>query len=122
MPSPETDSPTPPMFTEAQIRRLKVAVIAMGLVLVLGFLVVIGRIVQLASRQPAGPDRPVASAAVKPAVGLMVPPGAVVRTIALDGDRIAVQYDSPEGPGISVVDLRTGETLTRIRIGPESPR
>jgi hypothetical protein len=44
------DATPPPMFSDKQLRRLKVAVIVMGLVLIVGFGVVIGRIIYLVNR------------------------------------------------------------------------
>jgi len=106
----------PPFLTESQIRKLRIAVIAMGAVLLLGFAVVIGRIVQLMSRVPSAAD----AIAVPPSVQapseikLALPQGAVVRTLSLAGNRLAVHFESPSASGVAIVDLATGRTVHTI--------
>lgn len=118
-----------------QIRALRMAVFVMGIVLIVGFLAVIGRIVYLASRTPAqapaqavaaggaspGPAVAPGSAAValKPEALLELPADANVRSLSLSGERLAVQYTSPRGDGIAVLDLVTGRVVSRVRITPE---
>jgi phage shock protein PspC (stress-responsive transcriptional regulator) len=97
-------------------RNLKIAVIAMGVLIVLGVLTVIGRIIYLASR-PAGQ---VTTLAASPRLAL--PAAASVRSVALSGDRLVVHYDAPTGSGISVLDLASGRVLTRVELVPEPPR
>jgi hypothetical protein len=104
----------------AHVRLLKIAVIVMGILILMGIVAVVARIVYLvspSSRQPA-------LSGASPASGqrLALPPGAVVRQVALSGDRLAVHYDGPEGPGIAVIDILTGSTVGRITIVPEPPR
>ena len=115
MPSPATDDPQPsdeipPMYTPSQLRLLKWAVIGMGVILLLGFMAVIGRIVWLVNQAP----RPASQATATAAPPLVAPPplalpkGAIVRHIALSGHRLAVHYESPAGAGIRIIDLATG--------------
>ncbi len=91
----------PDMFTPQQIRMLKVAVIGMGVILLLGFALVIGRIVYLVNATPRT-DAP--GTALAPAA-LALPAGASVRHIAVSGTRLAVHFEGPAGSGIRIVDL-----------------
>lgn len=103
-------------FTPRQLRALKIAVVVMGIILIVGFAAVIGRIAYLVMRgntfQPAA-ARPLVQSAHLP-----LPPGATVRSMSLAGDRLAVHYDSPGGPAIVILDLVTGSTLSRIDLSP----
>lgn len=120
---PESGQSTaPPMFTDAQIRRLKFAVIGMGILLVLGFLTVIGRIVYLVSRSSPTVDRPVAATAVKQDVRLAMPQGAVVRHVSVSGNRLAVHYEWPAGAAVAVVDLATGNVVSTVELAPGAGR
>ena len=110
----------PPMFTDAQLRRLKAAVIIMGVVLILGFGVVIFRIIHLLGR--AGPPAPTSSApatlsAPRPEVVLELPEGAQARHVSLAGDQLVIHYDAPSGGAIAIVDLATGR-VQRVRLVP----
>jgi hypothetical protein len=118
---PERQAP-PDMFTPAQIRKLKIAVIGMGAVLLAGFALVIGRIIYLVNAVPR-PDAPVAGK-VSPATTLALPAGATVRHIAISGNRLAVHFDAPGGVGIRIIDL-SGATPTvtiPVTAEPEAQR
>lgn len=108
MDSPNPDGAAPrPMFTPAQIRALKIAVIGMGVVLLAGFALVIGRIIYLVNSAPSAEAVQRAAVAAAPAP-LALPAGAVVRQIAISGNRLAVHYEAPSGAGLRVLDLATG--------------
>jgi hypothetical protein len=120
------DATPPPMFSDKQLRRLKVAVIVMGLVLIVGFGVVIGRIIYLVNRMEPPPlgsapaETAPSAGAASADVTLSVPAGAVVRHLSIAGDRLAVHYDSPGGSGIVVVNPASGQVIRRIRLTPEA--
>ena len=116
-------------LTPSQVRLLKIAVIAMGLMILAGLAAVIGRVIYLASGTQKQATR-VASVPGVPslAVGrgasalrLALPPQSVVRHLALSGDRLAVHFESPAGAGIAVLDATTGAMLSRIELVPEVP-
>lgn len=92
---------------------LKFVVVALGVVMVAGLALVIGRIIYLASAPPA---QPVASSTVSSNQTLQLPHGAEVRSISLSGNQIAVHYEMPEGSGIAVLDLATGRQATHVSI------
>jgi hypothetical protein len=92
---------------------LKFIVVALGVLLVAGLAIVIGRIIYLASAPPA---QPVASSPVSANQTLQLPPGSEVRSISLSGNQMAVHYEMPEGSGIAVLDLSTGRKATHVSI------
>jgi hypothetical protein len=103
------------VFTPRQVRILKIAVIAMGILLVGGFAFVLAAIVYQASRSGQGRQ----SAASPVATELHIPKEATIDTLALDGDRLALHLNSAAGSEIVVLDLATGRTLARVRLTPE---
>lgn len=113
---------TPPLPDGPGVRALKLAVIAMGVMIVLGVLTVIGRIVYLASQGPRQASSTAVSSRLAPAARLALPSGAHVRQVSLAGDRLAVHYESAAGSGIAVIDLVSGAVLSRIDVVPEVPR
>lgn len=102
---------------ERQIRMLRIAVIAMGVILVLGFITVIARIVYLVNRSSE-----TTTVASPQAARLALPAGASVRSMSLTGHRLAVHYEGPGGGGIVILDLQTGKPVSRVEIVPETPR
>lgn len=119
----------PPFLTDTQIRRLKVAVIVMGIVLLLGFAVVVLRIVQLSQRAatspPAGPAAAIATpgggtAEARRDIEARLPGGATVRSVSASGDRLLVHYESGAGGGVLIVDLGTG-AIQRVTFGAAAP-
>jgi hypothetical protein len=150
----EDDEPTPAfdLFTARpedppNIRFLRRLVIGLGVVMVAMLIVVIGRIVYLATRPPAGATvtvgQPIGATAGASAVGgsalgtgaagaipeaarpltadiaLSLPAGAKVRAHSLFGTRLAVHYEAPAGEGIVVLDLETGRAASHVRLrGP----
>lgn len=109
--------PEPPF-----VRWLKVAVVAMGIMIVLGVLGVIARIVYMASQGPRPPSAIAGSARLAPGSSLAIPAGHTVRQVSLSGDRLAIHYEGPGGGGIAVVDLATGQVLSRVQLVPEVPK
>lgn len=104
-------------FSPAQLRILKIAVVVMGVILVLGFAAVIGRIAYLVTRTA----KPAASAAIAKDLRLPLPEGAAVRSLALSGDRLAVHFETHAGPGVAILDLLTGELITHVQLVPSGP-
>jgi hypothetical protein len=102
-------------FSPGQLRILKIAVVVMGVILVLGFAAVIGRIAYLVTRtaKPVGQ-----SATIARDLRLPLPEGAAVRSLALSGDRLAVHFETHAGPGVAILDLLTGEPIAHIKLVP----
>ncbi len=107
------------VFNARQVRILKRAVIAMGILLVGGFVLVLSAIVYQASRLgESGAPEAARAAAGLPAAEIAVPVGAgtTVSGVTLDGDRMAVQLDGPDGAEIAVIDLASGRMVSRVRL------
>lgn len=117
VPSPMPDTPG--------VRALKFAVIGMGVLIVLGVLTVIGRIVYLANqgpRQASSVASAVSGARLAAMSKLSLPAQSHVRQVSLSGDRLAVHYEGATGSAIAIVDLVTGNVISRIEVVPEVPR
>ena len=97
---------------------LKLVVIALGILLVAGLAIVIGRIIYLASVPSA---QHVASSMVSSNQTLQLPPGSEVRSVSLSGNQMAVYYEMPEGSGVAVLDLATGRKATHVSIVSAPP-
>jgi Family of unknown function (DUF6476) len=108
-----------PLMSPDQERWLRRAVIVMGVLLVVGIATVIGRVIYLSTTgtsQGAGAGNLAARAA------LALPAGAEIRSISLSGSRLAVHYGVGTQPAIAVLDLTSGQTVSRVDIVPEAPR
>ena len=109
------------------IRSLYVKLL-LSAMLVVGLLTVIARIVYLASRPPAQATAVAGAAAgsapgagllpLQPEALLELPADASVKALSLSGERLAVQYISPRGDGIAVLDLTTGRVVSRVKLAP----
>jgi hypothetical protein len=108
----------PSMYTPAQLRLLKIAVIGMGVILLAGFTIVIGRIIYIVNSAPETKPamaQPASPSLVAPAA-LALPKGAVVRHLAISGSRLAIHFEGPSGSGVQVVDLVPGGSTVTIPI------
>ncbi|MCG8558393.1 MAG: hypothetical protein MI824_01220 [Hyphomicrobiales bacterium] len=109
------------VFNARQVRLLKIAVIIMGILLVGGFAFVMSAIVYQASHlgqsepEPVSLDR-AADRPLAPEIALPVGSGTTVSGMTLDGRRMAVQLDGPNGSEIAVIDLGSGRVVSRIRL------
>ena len=113
------------MFTDRQIRMLKLAVIGMGAILLAGFALVIGRIIYLVNKPPPQAEATAPAAMSQSASGLTgniappalaLPAGAAVRHLAISETHLAVHFDAPAGSGLKLFDLRNGTWSKTITI------
>ena len=82
----------------------------MGIVMVLLFLVLIGSVIWKSThRQQADNGKP------PPVTDLGLPPGTVVQSMVLTGDRLAVST----GSEVIVVDIRKNVILSRVRVSKQ---
>jgi hypothetical protein len=119
---PETTSLPGQIFTPRQVRILKVAVIAMGILLVGGFAFVLAAIVYQASRPAqvgAGTSTPVSLGQGGLSIDLPVPRDVSVGGLSLDGNRLAVQLNGSAGPEIAIIDLASGKIVAQVRLKPQ---
>jgi len=93
------------------MRALKILVVVMGILIVVGLAVVVITIVNRTSRVAV--EVPLQTA---PAT-LAIPAGSRIAETALDGDRLLVRLQMPDGTArILVVDSATGKVLRRIDV------
>ena len=112
-------TPVADSFSPRQIRMLRMAVIGMGVIIVVALVAIAARVFYLVSGRPS---QAAATTATAGDARLALPAGAVIRNIAVAGDRLAVHYDAPGGAGIAVLDLASGRPAGRVSIVPEVPR
>jgi hypothetical protein len=125
-PSSDTENATPGEdVTRKRTERLLVFIVSfLGLLIVAGITAVVLRIIYLSSTSPAQRELSQVEGSAAPAAGLPspdrldLPAGAVVKSVSLDGDRLAVHYEAPSGAGIAVLDLATGAVVRRLDVAP----
>ena len=108
--------------------RVLVFIVAfLGLLIVAGITAVVLRIIYLSSTGPAQrtasqpEEQPAAAAGQAAQDRLDLPAGAVVKSISVNGDRLAVHYEAPGDTGIAVLDLATGAVVRRVEVVPAGP-
>lgn len=112
-------------------RVLVFIVVFLGLLIVAGLAAVVLRIIYLSANpapQAASGSAPAVATTVDgttadglAAARLALPAGAAVKSLALDGDRLAIHYESAAGAGIAIVDMRSGALIRRFEL-PSQPR
>jgi hypothetical protein len=126
---PETDLPPGQSFTPKQLRILKASVIIMGVLLVVGFgLLLIGIYLQATKigkpQTATSPSVSVPGAgatlpAGKPAVSIAIEPGAELHETFADQGRLILHLKRNGESEFAVIDLATGRETQRIRIMPQ---
>ncbi len=103
-------------------RNLIIIIIAMPFVFffgVMGAIALFGKPNEAAPVATA-PASLVASPSGSDEAGVALPAGAAPGSIALDGDRLAVRMDGPDGVVVVVYDLARGEVIARVPFTSES--
>ena len=112
------EPPSDDLMREQRLQRnLKIVVALLGLLIFVGLGAVAFRMISLASR-PAGsaaPPRIVSDGVRGSNVSFELPRGAKIVSIALSGNRLAVQHDGPAGPGITILDAETGRHVLELK-------
>jgi hypothetical protein len=138
--APRIDELRPDGLTEAEAakqRTLKAVVIGLGILILLAFAGVVAGMAYRASqigktpalgamsRTPSTQGPAVSAAAstglgtaqtLLPDVKVSLAPGSVVRSTSLQGSRLVMQHDGPAGHGVTIVDLATGQTVSKVTI------
>lgn len=107
------------IFTLRQVHILKWAVLIMGVILIVGFALVMAAIVYQAknlSESSPVPSTTSSSAAVR---ALAIPKGMSISHMAFDDNRLAVHLQGTTGSEIRIIDLGTGEQIQRIPVTAE---
>ena len=124
------------VFTPRQALMLKRAVIVMGIMLVVGFLALVGTMVYRASKLSSKTQEQTQSSAGLPrlpgagdgvqATGsalktLTLPDGATVSNISVGGNLLALHLSTPHGTEIMIVDIGSGKVLRQFTLHAKSP-
>ena len=106
----------------ANLRALRWAVLAMGVVLLAGFGVVIARIVYLTTRPTASDPVRVVTQPQQPGpdLTLALPPGAKILSQSISANRLSVHLEAGGAQSIIIFDLETGRPVTRVAITSET--
>ncbi len=116
------DEPIPgSVFNQRQVRTLKIVVIVLGVLLVLGFALLVAGLYHEATKLGRAPSSDAGSArsgAPGGEVALDVPAGAKIERIAVDGGRVVLHLSGPEGEEVLIVETARGNALTRLRLRP----
>jgi hypothetical protein len=115
----EEEKPIDPAFLSVQ-RKLRRLMLIGGGTLGIGILAVFGailyRIATIDATPPPAPANGVLPTLSLQALGL--PADARLISTALDGNRLAMTYQTSEGTETVVVDTRSGTVLLRLKAGP----
>lgn len=87
--------------------------------LIAGFVVVFSTIIYRTVK--LADDRPAPGKATQVVPGeLAIPAGAAIRSMVLDGNRLAIHLSGADGDQIVVVDVRRGSEISRMRLVPDN--
>ncbi len=117
----EDEKPLDPAVknVETRVRRL---ILISGLTLGLGifavFAAILYRIVNSDTTPAVLPLTPATAVPTLTLTQIGLPADAKLVSTALDGDRLALTYETADGKTVVVVDLRTGTALPALRIEP----
>lgn len=112
----EAKTPAGAILSDQQIGRLKVTVVVMTAMLVIGVITLIGRIIYLASNRTDPPLGVAAGSALKPEAAVALPAGHEVKSITMSGNRLVVHHVGPTGDGVAILDLATGQVVSRVAV------
>jgi hypothetical protein len=105
--------------------RVLVFIVAfLGLLIVAGIAAVVLRIIYLSANpqpQPGSVETgPRSQLGAVEAGSLSLPQGAVVKSLSLSGDRLAVHYESGGKAAIAILDVSSGAVLRRYDVMPDA--
>ena len=109
------------------VRILKFVVVGMAVLIVAGLGAVMWKLFDLAGPRSTGvvsvkPSivdvKPMLTAetALSPEFELALPKGSNIRSLSLDGNRLAVHYERVQGAEIAILDLESGKVLSRVNL------
>lgn len=110
--SPGTPNEGP--LSPGGVKALKFAVVAMGVLIVIGLIAVVGRVIYMASASRAAKTQP--TSALVDRAKLVLPRATEAKSISLHGDRLSVHYSGSDQAGIVIMDLGSGRVLSRITL------
>lgn len=104
-------------------RNLKIAIAAMGLV-ILGGLGAIAYKILSGLGPSTNSTEPVTALTRTPAgeIGVELPKGAKIVSTSVSGNRLAIHHESAAGTGIAIIDLETGRRIVDVKPLEAVPR
>lgn len=100
---------------------MKAVVIGLGVLIFVALGLIAARLVMLASEDQ--PGRAVKAALpLQRAIDLAIPTGASVKSLSLDGGRLAVHYGTGASETIAVIDLGSGRVVSRVEITAQAQK
>jgi hypothetical protein len=104
-------------------RNLKIVVAVLSAFILFGLGAVAVRVIGLASGTSGG-NQSSRIIAISPGatLSLEIPKGARIVSVSLSGNRLAVYYEGPDGPGIEIVDIETGRRALDVKPVEAVPR
>jgi hypothetical protein len=120
---PPTPSSADLLREQRMQRNLKIVVAGLGVLILLGLGAVVAGIVGLASGDPKGKSgpAPAASSSLPATLDLKLPQGEKIVSVSLSGNRLAVYHEGPAGPGITIIDIQTGQHLLDVKATQSVP-
>ena len=118
----EAETPAPGhTFTPRQLRILKGSVIIMGVLLVVGFgLLLVGIYLQAGKigKAPASAPTTIAAGETRPALSIPIDAGTQLQEVFADQGRLILHLKRQGQSEIAVIDLATGREVQRITLSP----
>jgi hypothetical protein len=118
----EAETPAPGQtFTPRQLRILKASVIIMGVLLVLGFgLLLVGIYLQAGKigKAPASAPATITAGNARPALSVAIDPGTQLQEVFADQGRLILHLKHQGESEFAVIDLATGREVQRITLRP----
>ncbi|WP_244531243.1 hypothetical protein [Hyphomicrobium facile] len=104
-------------------RNLKIVVGGLAALIFVGLGAVAVKVVGLASGGSGGAQTS-RTVTVTPGatLSLEIPKGARIVSVSLSGNRLAVHHEGPNGPGIAIVDIETGQRVAEVKPVESVPR
>ncbi len=100
---------------------MKAVVIGLGVLIFVALGLIAARLVMLASEGQSG-HAVKAGLPLQRAIDLAIPAGASVKSLSLDGGRLAVHYGVGAAQTIAVIDLGSGRVISRVEITAETQK
>jgi hypothetical protein len=110
-------------FSARGTRILKIAVVVMGIMLIVGFMVVVITIAYRAMKlgEATKTVDPVPIVQGFSRLDVEVEPDTLISQIELDGNRMAVHVTKDSADEILIIDIKSGELLGRVRLLEKAP-
>lgn len=115
-------------LSPGQVKVLKWAIAIMGVLIIAALLAIFARVIYLSGTSPknqAAPSvrsAPVSGEQFVPAASMALPEGAEIRSVDLKGGKLIVHFRKAGESGVHILDMASGETVSRIMIGSEPQR